>query len=57
MGVSWVARPLCADAEMGGMCGGGMTAEGEWVLDHTFYANVETHPSMPEFYTKPQEVQ
>lgn len=48
---------MCADAEMGGMCGGGMTAEGEWVLDHTFYANVETHPSMPEFYTKPQEVQ
>lgn len=40
----------------GGMCGGGMTA-GEWVLDHTFYATVETHPSMPELYTKLQEVQ
>lgn len=30
-----------------------MTAGGEWVLDHTVYMDLETHPSMPELYAKP----
>lgn len=53
-----MSRPSRAEAAMGSMCGGcGMTAGGEWVLDHTVYMDLETNPSMPELYTKPWKVQ
>lgn len=57
--IAWEVRPPCAGAEKGRMCGGEdrTTAGGKWVLDHTFYTNGETRPSMPELCAKPREVQ
>lgn len=47
-------RRPCAGAEKGkrGWGGGRMAAGGEWVLDHTLYTDVETHPPIPDINTE-----